>query len=207
MKHIDPKKRTYLHPLPVRIWHWLNALCFILLIITGLAIRYGVLIGFELAFHLHVWIGAIAILNWFLWFLFYMTTSHGQNYYGDIKFKDFYNRLMKQVDYYTRGIFFHEEKPHEVKPFNKFNPMQKITYQYFMFFIIPLMFITGVALWQVAPLYSIITFVGGVKVMHVVHYLLFCIFVFFIPVHAYMGFLGKRPLDHYKEMFDGYERD
>ena len=28
--------KTYLHPLPVRIWHWVNAAGFVLLILTGL---------------------------------------------------------------------------------------------------------------------------------------------------------------------------
>ncbi|MEK7196199.1 MAG: cytochrome b/b6 domain-containing protein, partial [Nitrospirota bacterium] len=33
-------KKIYLHPLPVRVWHWINALSFLLLIVTGLQIRY-----------------------------------------------------------------------------------------------------------------------------------------------------------------------
>lgn len=32
-------KRIYLHPLPLRIWHWVNALMVILLIITGIQLR------------------------------------------------------------------------------------------------------------------------------------------------------------------------
>ncbi len=32
-------KRIYLHPLPLRIWHWANALMVILLIITGIQLR------------------------------------------------------------------------------------------------------------------------------------------------------------------------
>ncbi|HXZ36465.1 MAG TPA: cytochrome b/b6 domain-containing protein, partial [Thermodesulfobacteriota bacterium] len=32
-------KKTYLHPLPLRIWHWVNALLVILLIITGIQLR------------------------------------------------------------------------------------------------------------------------------------------------------------------------
>ena len=31
---------TYINPLPVRIWHWVNALGFVLLILTGFQIRY-----------------------------------------------------------------------------------------------------------------------------------------------------------------------
>jgi Ni,Fe-hydrogenase I cytochrome b subunit len=29
-------EKIYLHPLPVRIWHWVNALGFVLLILTGM---------------------------------------------------------------------------------------------------------------------------------------------------------------------------
>jgi len=33
-------QRLYIHPLPVRIWHWTNAVGFILMILTGMQIRY-----------------------------------------------------------------------------------------------------------------------------------------------------------------------
>ena len=38
----QPKaEKVYLHPLPVRVWHWLNALGFLLLIITGFQLQRG----------------------------------------------------------------------------------------------------------------------------------------------------------------------
>jgi len=33
-------KKIYLHALPVRVWHWVNALSFFVLIGTGAQIRY-----------------------------------------------------------------------------------------------------------------------------------------------------------------------
>ena len=33
-------QKLYINPLPVRIWHWTNAVGFTLLILTGLQIRY-----------------------------------------------------------------------------------------------------------------------------------------------------------------------
>ena len=30
-----------MHPLPIRIWHWVNAFAFILLILTGAQIKLG----------------------------------------------------------------------------------------------------------------------------------------------------------------------
>jgi thiosulfate reductase cytochrome b subunit len=158
-------------------------------------------------FYLHVWLGFGVILIWLFWFLYLLFSKQSINYHSSTKFKDFYNKLLIQAGYYTKGFFLGHEKPHKVEPFNKFNPMQKITYQYFMFFIVPLILITGVLLWQAVPLAGVIALLGGSKVVHVIHFLLFCVFVFFIPVHAYMGFLGNRPLDHYKEMFHGYEEE
>ena len=38
VKETDP--RLYINPLPVRIWHWLHAMGFVTLILTGIQIRY-----------------------------------------------------------------------------------------------------------------------------------------------------------------------
>ena len=37
---MSEKNMIYLHPLPVRIWHWLNALGIVTLCITGIQIRF-----------------------------------------------------------------------------------------------------------------------------------------------------------------------
>ena len=63
----------YVHPLPVRIWHWINAFGFIAMIMTGVQIRYVGLVDvmpFKSAVVLHNWIGFVLIANFFLWFLF-----------------------------------------------------------------------------------------------------------------------------------------
>ena len=38
--HAQQHERVYLHAMPVRIWHWANALGFLALILTGFQIRY-----------------------------------------------------------------------------------------------------------------------------------------------------------------------
>jgi Ni,Fe-hydrogenase I cytochrome b subunit len=82
-EHISPKqKKVYLHPLPVRLWHWLNALGFLLLIITGFQLRYVdifSLMSFEAAVKLHNWIGFGVIANWFLWFIYYSTATSSRS--------------------------------------------------------------------------------------------------------------------------------
>ena len=62
--------KLYINPLPVRIWHWTNAIGFVLLIATGLQIRYLDLIqlmSFKTAVVAHNWIGFVLIANFFVW--------------------------------------------------------------------------------------------------------------------------------------------
>ena len=71
-------QKIYVHPLPVRIWHWTNAFGFILMIVTGLQIRYVgeiSLMSFKTAVVTHNIAGFVLIANFFIWFLFYLFTD------------------------------------------------------------------------------------------------------------------------------------
>jgi Ni/Fe-hydrogenase b-type cytochrome subunit len=201
-------EKVYLHPLPVRIWHWFNALGFLMLILTGFQLRYVdlfSLMSFESAVKLHNWVGIAVIANWFLWLFYYVTSDKITNYHPDLDAKSFFERYFRQIEYYSAGIFKGEKKPHHVQPYDKFNPMQKLTYQFVMFITAPAMFVTGLMMWDVTRFQGLIEMAGGVRVVNTVHVLLFILFVFFIIVHAYMGVLGKKASSHYKEMITGYE--
>ncbi len=70
--------RLYIHPLPVRIWHWVNAVTCVMLVLTAVQIRYVGLINvvsFRVAVAVHNWLGFILIANFFVWFLFYVSRS------------------------------------------------------------------------------------------------------------------------------------
>jgi len=61
-----PENQLYINPLPVRIWHWLNALGFVALILTGVQIRYASLfnvMSFETAIKTHNWVAFTVILR------------------------------------------------------------------------------------------------------------------------------------------------
>jgi thiosulfate reductase cytochrome b subunit len=201
-------EKVYLHAVPVRIWHWANALGFLILIFTGFQIRYVDLfsvMSFETAVHLHNWVGLAVIANWFLWFFYYLSSDKITNYHADLDAANFFERYFRQAQYYSFGIFTGAERPHDVNPHDKFNPMQKLTYQFVMFITAPITFLTGLMMWDVARFEGLINMVGGIRVVNTVHVLMFILFVFFIFLHAYMGVLGPKPSSHYKEMFTGWE--
>ena len=99
-------EKIYLHPLPVRLWHWLNALGFMLLILTGAQIRYVdlfSLMSFEAAVNLHNWVGFAVIANWFLWFVYYLFSERVTNYHPDLDPVSFFQRYFRQAGYYSWG--------------------------------------------------------------------------------------------------------
>ena len=97
--------------------------------------------------------------------------------------------------------------PHHVSVYRKFNPLQSMTYQIIMLLVLPIQFITGILLWNLTRFAGIVAFFGGVRVVDTVHVLIFICFVFYILAHAYLGTLGRTPLEYFKAMFTGYEED
>jgi thiosulfate reductase cytochrome b subunit len=201
-------QKVYLHPLPVRIWHWLNAAGFIGMILTGLQIRYvGVIsiLPFRLAVELHNWIGFGLIANFFLWLDFYVTSPRFASYRPELNPKRFIAGSLRQMQYYCYGMFRGEANPHRIEIYNKFNPMQAVLYQFVMFVALPVQAYTGVLLWDVERFRAQVNFFGGVRVIDSVHVLIFIFFVAYILIHPYLGTLGATRTGQYRGMITGYE--
>ena len=61
--------------------------------------------SFEAAVKLHNWIGFGVIANWFLWFIYYLTSDKIVNYHPDLDARSFFDRYFKQIEYYSSVIF------------------------------------------------------------------------------------------------------
>jgi thiosulfate reductase cytochrome b subunit len=205
-----PAPKLYINPLPVRIWHWLHATGFVTLILTGIQIRYSDIINiltFETAVRTHNWVAWAVIANYFVWLGFYLFTDKITNYHPELNPRKFFENAFAQMQYYSYGIFRGEASPHKVQPYDKFNPMQSITYQIVMLFVVPIQFITGIMMWDMKRFEGWIAALGGIEVVDTIHVLIFIFFVSFVMVHGYMGALGATPSSHFKEMFTGYEEE
>ena len=201
-------KRIYLHPLPVRIWHWINAVSFLVLIVTGLQIRYRELLGlmkFRTAVDIHNMFGFILIFNFFIWLVFYILTGKIRIYIPPLNIKKFVTGCIRQARYYGYGLFMGEENPHHSTADNKFNPMQQMAYLSIMLLLIPLQLVTGLLLWDVKAFAGYIDIFGGVKIVDTIHVFLFLFFTSFLFVHIYLATLGHTVMAHIKAMFTGYE--
>ena len=200
--------RVYIHPLPVRIWHWLNAAGFVAMVLSGLLMRYvGVvdIIPFRAMVQWHNWIGFALIANYFIWLGYYVTSPRIRNYLPELNPKKFFVDSVRQMKYYFCGMFAGAPNPHRIGVFNKFNPMQATLYQLVMVALVPIQFYTGVLLWDVQRFSAQVNFFGGLRVVDTVHVLIFIFFVAYLLVHPYLGTLGATRLGQYKAMITGFE--
>lgn len=200
--------KVYVNPLPVRFWHWANALMFIVLIVTGVQIRYldiFSLMSFRTAVVTHNWVAFALIANFCIWLLFYLFSDRNKAYHPEFNIVKLADQSLKQMLYYGWGMFRGEPNPHHIDPYNKFNPLQRMLYQILMLFLLPLQFATGLMLWDVKRFQPYIDMVGGIRVVDTVHVLIFIFFVFYMFFHPYLATLGHTPTAHIKAMITGYE--
>jgi Ni/Fe-hydrogenase b-type cytochrome subunit len=201
-------QKLYIHPLPVRIWHWINAIGFVVLIATGVQIRYVGQIdfmSFRTAVVVHSWCGFFLTANFFVWLTFYLFSDKIKVYHPELSPTKYFRATFKQMQFYGYGIFRGDPNPHHVSAYRKFNPLQSNMYQIIMMVLVPVQFFTGILLWDIARFSSIVELFGGLRVVDTVHMLIFIFFSGFIIVHIYLASLGHTPTAHFEAMITGYE--
>lgn len=204
------EKRVYLQPIPVRIWHWLNALGIIALCISGAQIRYPeyvtVLGSYRSAIMLHNTAGIVVAVSFSIWFFYYKIVANSLDKIYIPKVSDLTTGLFRQVVFYFFAYFFGAPNPHHATPDNKFNPLQKSAYLAIMFVLMPVVSLTGILLMNMGPMREIIMLIGGLKILVVIHFLAACSLCAFIFTHVYLATLGSTPMAYIKPMWTGWEK-
>jgi thiosulfate reductase cytochrome b subunit len=203
------KKRIYLQPTAVRIWHWLNALGIITLGITGLQMRFPEYINlfgtYKAAVSLHNTAGIVVAISFSLWFFYYTCVARTMVKLYVPKKDDLQYGLLRQGIFYFFNYFRGRPNPHHPTPDNKFNPLQKSAYLAIMFVLVPLVSLTGLLLMNVAPLREMIIIFGGLRYLAGLHFLLACGLFAFLFTHVYLATLGSTPAAYLKPMWTGWE--
>jgi len=201
-------EQIYFYPVWIRLWHAVNAVLCILLILTGLSMQYSdpdfVLINFGLAVSMHNFSGIALTISYFLFFFGNMFTANGKFY--RLKVEGLSIRLWKQLRYYAYGYFVNEESPFPVSPQNKFNPLQQISYLLALYLALPLLFVTGWAL--LFPEFIINKFMGfsGIFLTAQLHIVMGFFISLFLIIHLYVSTMGASPLSNFKSIVTGWQK-
>ncbi len=200
------ENKLYLYPGLIRIWHVLNALMILILIISGLSMQYtdpaNPFIRFDLAVSMHNITGIILIFNYLLFFYGNTISKNGKHY--RIQLKGLTERLMTQFRYYTFGIFKHETPPFPVTKKMKFNPIQQVTYFMTMYVLMPLIFITGLPMLFSGAFIRQLLGSQAFFVTDIIHITVGFLLSIFLLIHVYFCTFGAKPTSNFKSIITGF---
>jgi len=198
---------VYLYPVWVRLWHFVNALLFLILIVTGLSLQYSspdyTIIRFDTAVSVHNVAGILLTFNYLVIFFGNLFTRNG--FYYMMRRRWIKKEIPVQARYYVFGIFKGEKAPYPINSRRKFNPLQKISYVAVLYFLMPLIFITGWAL--IFPNVLFMDKIFGTSSLHftdLVHIIVGFFLSIFMFIHIYLCTIGKPAGSHFKAMLSGW---
>jgi thiosulfate reductase cytochrome b subunit len=200
----------YLYPKWIRFWHWLNALLFIILIITGMSMHYtdkansAYMVGFAKAVRWHNFAAIVLTANYIFYILGNAFTPNGDFY--RFERKNLGKDLFTQMKYYSFGMFRGEKHPFPVTEERKFNPLQKLSYVLAMYAGMPLLIISGFVLLFPDVAIKNVFGINGLVLNDVLHVSTGFLLSVFMIIHIYTCTLGSRPGSLFWGMISGYHR-
>jgi thiosulfate reductase cytochrome b subunit len=202
---MEASGKVYFYPVWLRIWHGFNALGIITLIITGISMQSGAkssVVGFNTVVSLHNLAGIVVTLSYFIFFVGNLITNNKKFYY--LKFKGFFKRPLRQAYYYTWGMFRGMKPPYPLSEKRKFNPLQKYFYILVMYFAVPFVIVSGIALLLPEIIVESIYNLSGVYLTALFHSIMGFFISVFLVIHLYVASIGKSPLKNYKSIITGW---
>ena len=198
-------RRLNLYPRWLRAWHWLNAVLFFLLILTGLSMHFSKIdrpvVPFDVATSIHNTAG-IALIALYVIFLLSNVASGNRRHYVPAR-RGLIGDVLKQTRFYLLGIMRGEPHPFPATEERKYNPLQQLVYITVMVFLMPVLLATGVLLQvpDLAP--DKFLGAGGIWPMAVAHSIAGFLLTAFTVVHIYLGTTGETATALYRTMITG----
>jgi thiosulfate reductase cytochrome b subunit len=199
-------KRTYLHPLPLRIWHWIQAGIVFILIGTGIYLRMHGIAALRPHDPVLVWhrrMGLAMVASTLFWFAYTVWSGNLRRHYG-LGRRDL-GGMFAQTGYYLVTIFTGAKNPFRATADDKYNPLQKIAYDAVMFVFLPVLGVTGLLYLDIPAVRRYLLSHNLVGLVGAVHVFFSYMVVLFLIVHLYMTTLGDTVFSHTKAMILGYE--
>jgi thiosulfate reductase cytochrome b subunit len=200
-------QRIYFFPLWLRIWHWMNAILILLLIISGISMEFSrqntFLADFNLAVTIHNYCAIILTAGYIFYFFGNILTGNFRYY--RLNYPTLIRDLFKQGRFYIYGIFKNEKHPFPANENRKFNPLQILSYVVIMYLFMPIMFLSGWMLLFPGSIPLLVLGVNGITFTVVVHLIVSFIVTLFLVVHVYMCTLGASFTSDFKEMITGWK--
>jgi thiosulfate reductase cytochrome b subunit len=200
-------KSLYLYPLWIRLWHWTNALLFVILILSGASLHFAGgsgLFAFETAMSIHNIAGILLTCLWIFFIIGNLITDNGKHY--RIRLKGMINRLIQQSLYYAIGIFRGDAHPFHVSNDMKFNTLQQLTYLGIMYGLMPILILSGWLFLFSGYLPEQLFGIGSIWIVAMTHLVVAYLLVLFMISHIYIITTGETIFSNLQAMVTGWHK-
>lgn len=203
MKRKQNFRRVYVWQLAVRIFHWLNVLALIFLVLTGFLIANPPAMLIKAEASEIYWMGTARLIHFIAAYLFLTVmilrlywAIKGNRFARWTAFMPFNKKVWENIKHVLKiDILLMNEKIHDKKQVSiGHNSVATISYL-FMFFIALIQIFTGFGMyaatseWWLPNLFSwVVPIFGGDFAVRQLHHILMWLFIFFSMVHVYLVF-------------------
>ena len=182
-----------------RFWHWTQAVLISTLAITGFEVHGSYkLLGYQESVLIHrnlAWALMILIIFTLFWNLI---TGEWKQYIPSTKL------LKEQFMYYIGGIFKNAPHPTNKTVYNKFNPIQRLTYLGLRILVIPIVVVSGAIYMYFSVLLDQQIGLPLIPIAYF-HTIGAFLLIGFMIIHVYLTTTGHKPLSAIKAMLSGWE--
>jgi len=202
----EQTERVYMYGAYERLWHWMQTVAIVILLLTGLVIHRPdsfSFMDFRNTVLIHNILAGLLAANAGLALFYHLASGEIRQFIP--RPKGFFDRTFTQAEYYLRGIFKGEEHPFEKTPEKKLNPLQQVTYFILLNVLLPLQGITGIMMWGVQRWPSLAGALGGLPVLAPLHTIIAWLFASFIVLHVYLTTTGYTAVSSIEAMITGWE--
>ncbi|HVI89796.1 MAG TPA: cytochrome b/b6 domain-containing protein [Dongiaceae bacterium] len=190
------KRPRRMHPLPLRIMHWINAISMILMVMSGWKIYNDeVIFGFlhfpdeitlgiwaQHALQWHFFIMWILMLNGLCYLAYGIFTGRFRRMLLPIRVREIIQEMVAALSFRLK----HTDLTH-------YNAVQKLLYVGVILIII-LQVVTGIAIWKPVQFSGIISLFGDFQGARLAHFLGMAAIVLFILVHVTLALLVPKTI-------------
>lgn len=177
-----------MYPRWLRAWHWMNAVLFALLIVSGFSLHFAGVgsggVAFRWAVVIHN-VAGVLLLVVYLYYLVAMALTGHWRYF--VPKRGLVRGIYLQARFYLFGIFRGEHHPFPANIEGRFNPIQQMVYAGTVFALFPAQSVTGVALLYPDRAPERVAGLSGILPMAVTHSVLAYAFTSFLLVHLYLA--------------------
>jgi len=192
----EERRSRRMHPLPLRIMHWINAVSMILMVMSGWKIYNDeVIFGFlhfpdavtlgiwaQHALQWHFFVMWILMLNGLCYLIYGIFTGRFRRMLLPIRVRELIQEIVAAFTFRLK----HADLTH-------YNTVQKLLYVGVILIII-LQVITGIAIWKPVQFSGLVSLLGGFQGARLVHFLGMAAIVLFVLVHVTLALLVPKTI-------------